>query len=231
MPIALVQSAQHLTPPSTFETSATATISAAIAGNYLLAWCIVDRNCGTITVPAGFTELGTQHNVGPSISLALAYKVAAGGETAISCSWVTAGNCKGGLIVQEYSGVSGIDLANITYTDDSNVNSRSTGTLGPTTVPRTRVLACFAQDSISRLLLGSSPAWTNGFVTNYTSTNPDPGGTQAGNSGGVIAYKDLTSIGTFETTFSYTGTSDQAMTGVIVLKEAGGQQQGYYSAA
>jgi hypothetical protein len=217
MAAAIVQSAGHNAPVATLETTATVTLAApATAGNTLLAVCFWDKNAGVIAIPAGFTAIGTSHDNGPSVNLALAYKVAVGGETSFT-STSTSGASNSGLVVLEISGLTStpFDLGTVTYVDDTNVTTRTTAALGPTTTADSFALAIYAIDTIQMINNGSSPAWTNGFATIWTTAS----GSNAGQAGGVIASHSYSSIqASIQTAFSYSGTADQAMTGLVVFK-------------
>src|SRR5689334_3324824 len=64
----------HISPAAT---TGTITITSATAGNLIIAAIAIDKTSGTVTVPTGFTRIGTDYD-SASVSFALAYKVAAG---------------------------------------------------------------------------------------------------------------------------------------------------------
>jgi len=89
-------------PVSTTTSSITVTLdSAATAGNLLITGVAIDKASGTITVPDGFTLV--QKGEGGISSGAMAYKIAAGGETSITWNWTATE--EGSVWIGEYSGL------------------------------------------------------------------------------------------------------------------------------
>src|SRR3990172_8744685 len=99
---------------TTAVTTGTATISAATAGNLIVAVCAIDKSSGGITIPTGFTRIGTDYDQ-TDVSISWAYKIAAGGETSVQWNWVTSNRFT--LWTAEYSGLTSTPL---------DVNQRNT---------------------------------------------------------------------------------------------------------
>ena len=83
-----------------FDTSITATLSSATAGNLLVA-IIFTRASSISANPSGFTTMLTVTNATENDLLRVAWKIAVGGETALT--W-TQGNDQGSTAISEWSG-------------------------------------------------------------------------------------------------------------------------------
>lgn len=213
MAIAKVQSVQALIDG--LSSTISINFTAATAGHLLLAICAPDKITGTFTYPSGWTPIGTAHDTGPSVGLALAYKVATGGETSVAFSWAGSAS-KPMALMYEFSGVdttSPINQSIINYVDDTNVNSRSTGTTSATTVDNCLAVAICCIDTW--LASASSRTWTNSFVEDYFYTSNTTGA-----EGIDTAFKVITPVGTAESTFSWVSAADQAIGAMVVLAPA-----------
>ena len=91
-------------------TSQSDTLAApATAGNLLITAIAIDKSSGTITVPSGYTLIGSTY-VSANISGALAYKKAVGGEDLTDWNWVTAVTGGATMWLAEYSGIDTLDV-------------------------------------------------------------------------------------------------------------------------
>ena len=171
--------------------------SSATFGNLIVTAIATDKDSINYTVPTGFTLI--EDYAGASVSGAMAYKVSTGGETAIT--WTQGSTTQDTVCwVGEYSGLetSGVfDVSSEGIEDSSGVSSISTGTTSVTSQANELAIAMFGVDTYSNT---ADRAWSNDFTEIDFTYN--------GNPGLAIAYKDLISVGTVETTASWTG-SDQ----------------------
>lgn len=195
-------------------TSISATLDqAATAGNLIVTAVAIDKSSGTITTPTGFTLLHSHDTL--ATSGAIAYKIATGGETTVS--WSYANSEEASVWVGEYSGTATSDVVDVTSVNDTNdvaATSVSTGTTGATSNAEELAMAILIADSGNSMETGR--AWTNGF--NIIAHVTDTSGSPAIN----IATKNLSSVGTQETTFSTTGIGDEMYAMLITFKLSGG---------
>lgn len=205
-----VQRVEPIVSPA--NTTGTCTISAATAGNLLVSACATDKDSGGITIPTGWTRIGTDYQQ-TNVSFSYAYKIAAGGETSIAWSWV---NSKvASLWAAEYSGLTStpLDQNQRNSSVDTAVQTLSTGTTGTTAQADELAIALMASDTAANTETGRS--WTNSFSeVNYstTSTSARPGLS--------VAEKRLAAAATVETTFATTDTGDQMVCVVATFKES-----------
>lgn len=111
----------------------TETISAAVAGNILIAVGVVNENNGTanITGPAGYTTLGTFRQGTIDVNLGVYGKVAAGGETSVAMT-NSAATQRFQTWVGEFSGYTlTLDGSISTAGISSSVSAGDTGTVTP----------------------------------------------------------------------------------------------------
>jgi hypothetical protein len=213
MTATLVQEQSNTQSTSETATTIAATLSpAATAGNLIITACSTDKNAGTWTQPSGFTLL-TPFS-GTNVSLAIAYKVAAGGETTIE--WTTSNSEEHNMWLAEYSGLADTspeDKTASANSGDTDVSSQTSGTTAATTQNDELAVAAFAVDSAS---IGGTTGYSNGFTEEAELTDIN-----SGNSVLWIATKNLTSTGTVETTLTISGGGSDQMAGQIVtFKEA-----------
>lgn len=189
------------------------------SGNLLIAMITYDKNATAITQPTGFTMV--QSITGTSTCSAMAYKISDGTENTVSFTSTSGRPFQ--MAVREYSGLDTFDTSAFTTYSDTAVTSRSSNTTATTTSATALAIALFGSDSRGNTDAGG--AFTNSFVNQSI----DPGGA-SGTSGFYVAIRDLTSTGTYETTYSTSGTGDQ-MTGMIAvfyLAGGGGTANSYY---
>src|SRR6266571_3778535 len=198
-------------------TSVTGTLSAgATAGNII--WCAVgiDKTSGALTVPAGFTTLFAQDSA--SVSTYVGYKVAAGGETAITLAWTTAAPAGAIMWLDEYSDSNTGGLWTILGsanhpTDETTAATWSSGTTAATTA-QGQGLAWFSIDSSST---ATAPTYSNSFV----SLHAYAGGAGKGDMA-VAALADIAAGTAAETTMTYSGTADQHAGAIAVFAKISG---------
>ena len=156
---------QQVSNTSSDVTSVTVTISAATAGNLLVAFA---GNRGTPfatwATPAGWSvAIASFANSGTTASpeLAVFYKVAAGGETSVVLSDASFGTGNMIGLVDEWSGLTSTPL-DATATTDSGASlsvSASSGTTGTTAQADELALGVYCPRSVQ-----SSASFTNSFV-------------------------------------------------------------------
>src|SRR6266568_3082976 len=211
----LVQSITGNSPSSS--TSVTATLAAgATAGNII--WCAVgiDKTSGALTTPSGFTTLFAQDSA--SVSTYVGYKVAAGGETAVTLTWTTAAPAGAIMWLDEYSDTNTGGLWTILGsanhpTDETTAATWSSGTTAATTT-QGQGLAWFSIDSSST---ATAPTYSNSFA----SLHAYAGGAGKGDMA-VAALADIAAGTAAETTMTYSGTADQHAGAIAVFAKISG---------
>lgn len=181
------------------------------SGNLLIAMVTFDKDPTVINAPTGFTVAASVR--GASTGGAIAYKISDASETTVSFTTTTARQYQ--MAVREYSGLDTFDVAAFTAYSDTSVTSRSSNTTATTASATALAIALFGSDSRGNTDAGG--AFTNSFVDQAI----DPGGA-TGNAGFYVAIRDLTSTGTYETTYSTSGTGDQMVGMIAVFYLAGG---------
>jgi hypothetical protein len=208
-PQTLVQSKVGTSASSTSTVTATLT-TGATAGNII--WCAVgmDKSSGTLTPPAGFTQLFAHDSA--SVSIYVGYKVAAGGETAITLSHVNVSPAGDTMWLDEYSdtnsGTWTIAGSANNPTDESTAATWASGTTAATTA-QGQGLAWFAIDSSST---ATAPTYSN----SWTSLHSYAGGAGKGD----MAVAQLASIAAATaatTTQTNPGTADQTSGAIAVF--------------
>jgi hypothetical protein len=205
---------QRVDNRATAATTTTITITAATAGNLLISCIGVDKNSGAITIPTGWTRIGTDY-VQTSVSFAYAYFIAAGGETSVVWNWVTSQTSTSWC--GEYSGLTStpLDVNTRNSSVDTAVTTLSTNTTGTTAQADELAMVFMASDTWTTTEV--TRTWTNSF--SEVSYNIGTGSSRPGLS---IAEKDLTATGTVESTFACVDTGDQMVCVVATFKESGG---------
>ncbi len=215
--ITQVQNVTNFT--STSSNTVTCTLgSAATAGNLLVTVVGTDKTAGTYTVPSGFTMI--QNTSATSVSGAMAYKVATGGETAIPWSQSTS---TGSIAcwVAEYSGTATSNVLDVSAenesssSSDTSVQSLSTGTTATTSQANELAIAMMAPDTMSNVDGGR--AWSNGFAETAFVNVGITGGT-----GLSVAIKNLSSVGGQSSVYSTTDTGDQMYAAIATFRAGGG---------
>ena len=153
-----VYGGSNITSGSCGTLAATATV-----GNLLVLTVSVDKASGTITWPAGYTQVAQRS--GASVSMGVATKVAAGTET--NCGtfgWAT-GELGYSAMLTEYSGASGVDSSAWAPTSYSDTAVTSLSVDPPAATVGGKTIVYFAQDSLN------NPPTNTDFrpvATNYT---------------------------------------------------------------
>ncbi len=204
MAVALVQENTALSAGNSTTQTVTLT-STATAGNILISSVGINKDGGTVTAPSGWTT-ATVVKASTSVTMAVSYKVAVGGEQVITWSNTTSDD--GAVWCGEYSGLSGSapDVSVVTANSGaSSVTSQSTGTTATTSQADTFAIASWAADTAGNVQSGR--AYTNSFSEKFFLQN---------DVGLIIADRTLTSAGTVESTYSTTDAGDQ-MTGAMMV--------------
>lgn len=145
--------------------SVSATLSPAAKKGHLLIVVCASRTVAAFTTPAGFSVAKSELTVAPV--QAIYYKIAAGGETTVSCAG--GGNSRRGIQLYEYSGTARatpLETVNAVASTGTSVNA-SSGSL-TTTSANTLVLG-----AVVMLSSGTGfSAWSNSFTerADFTST-------------------------------------------------------------
>jgi hypothetical protein len=193
-------------------TSTTATFAAsgtAAAGNLLVSAIAIDKSIANGAPPAGWTL--EQYIQSASVTLAVAWKVAAGGETGIT--WTHAGTTSGcRAYVAEYATTlpgawSLLGEAN-EPTDEAGTET-GTGT-GTTTSITASVLAAAASAVDSGA--ASTGSWGGGYAT-----RADSSGDGSGRAGLGYGDRFFASSGTISATFTNAGNVDQWSGAIVVF--------------
>lgn len=182
------------------------------AGNFLISAIAVDKNAGTITIPSGWTQIGTNYS-GPSISLAVAYKSASGSETGVTWNWATTQAGGSACWIAEIA--SPVALGGVAQADSADV-AVSTQTSGTATAGTNAILglALFAIDSDTNFFSEANPfpTFSNSFeIERGTSA------VVAGWPGLYVARKALSGSGSVETTITSGNTTDQVAAQMITI--------------
>jgi len=195
---------------------------AATAGNLLVLGVFPDKTSGAIATPTDFTPVpGASHTTGAGISGALFYKVAAGGEQSVPCTWATGAGVS--IAIVEIAGAhltTPVDQVAFGNSASSNARGVAIGPTGACDTDGELAIALWANDSASTTSGSPAPAWTNGFAEIF---NHGVGNAPANSSAPavVVAMKELGAAGTVQTTFSYPGgSSDENLGFLVTLRPA-----------
>ena len=143
---------------------------------------------------------------------AMYYKVADGTETSVQLSWTNSEDIS--IRVGEYSGVVSVDPLDVNSfgVNSGETTSVATGTTAATAQNDELAIVMMGSDSGANTDTGNS--WSNGFteVLYLPGVSGDPGLS--------VAEKDLTSIGTVQTTFTTTASGDEMVAIVATFKVA-----------
>jgi len=183
------------------------------AGNALVWVAAMDKSPGTLTMTGtGWTVPVNLRST--SVSLAIAWKVAAGTETTLTGT-ASGGNISGGRVWIGELSQSGAGawqaVSASSNSDETTVSSKASGTTAAAAV-LSRAIAAFAIDSVSNR--GTSVSYTNGFTSVFSPVTAGDGG----EAGLWIASADIAAGATASTTISRIGGStDQMSGGILVL--------------
>lgn len=193
-------------------TTLTATFgSATTAGNLLVFAMAGDKNTGALTL-AGWTQVYSL--LSASVSLYLAWKVSAG-ETSVAPSWATTSTAGNTAWVGEYSdagsGAWEVVSSASNITDETNVNTKPTGTTSALTLAGLGIALAAVDSSQSITTVG---AWGNSYASRYSAT-------ALGGRGAIFVAELAEAAGnTANSSFTYTGTADQTSAAIAVFARA-----------
>lgn len=192
--------------------------AAAAADNLIVTGIAIDKNSGTITVPEGFSLVhkGEGQSTTASCSGAMAYKIAAGGETTITWSWSVLQ--EGTAWVGEFSGLAASNVLDRSAENDDYLET-VTASVGTTTLTTTQAdeLAVAMYMSDSSNAVGTARSWTNGFT--FYSGDELPVPADSGQPFINVATTTLSSTQAVNTTLSHDG-SDESYLAVATFKAA-----------
>lgn len=221
----IVQAAQMISPARP-ATTCVGTITAATAGQAIVAAVAGDKNTGTVqfsdninTNGAGWSEVFELTST--STSLYLAFKTSVGGETTITAthSGSSVQGDTGWIAVLTQTGTAawGLLASASNITDEVGGATWATGTTGAASFNGLG----FALVSIDSIVsITGVPSWSNGYVNTGTNGNTPPAAGVAGSGGGsgglYAATKQVDAATTTTSTFATNGGSDQ-LTGAIAV--------------
>ena len=191
----------------------TINFTAATAGNLLIAVFARSTN-STDGTPSGWTPISG--SASGNLDGSWFYKIAAGGEATITSADGASGNATGNVF--EFEGPFAASPLDKTASDSSHLSSatktQSSGTTASTTQAGEFVIAYFAADS------GVTMAGTTALTNDFYKMSGDTTTARAYYCIGILVPAD---IGTYETTFSTSGTGDE-MYGAIAtfMADSGG---------
>lgn len=145
-------------------TTVTATLAtAATAGNLLILYWSSATAPGTITGPTGYTQAVT---VGTAPVSRIYYKVAVGGETAVTIAQTS--SVLVNIFVQEVAGWTGIPTLDVSSSNTATAatSASTTATTGPTNATPAWAAALFGYSAAA----GASLTWTNNYQEEYLTT-------------------------------------------------------------
>jgi hypothetical protein len=183
---------------------------AATAGNLLVVGIGGDKDIGTLTL-TGYTETVALRT--SSVSLSLAWKTAAGGETTISGTISGANSGSSDMWAGEYeeagSGAWELKASASSNDDGSNTLTKTTGTTGAATGDGLAI-AAWSVDS-------QGSGFTQSYSNSFTERAAAAGGSTAG-AGLWIAEKTIAASATTECTITRaTGASADQMSGAVLV--------------
>lgn len=207
------------TVESSSVTSLSATLPAApVSGNIIVYFLIVDKASGTLTQPTGFSTPSTSANT--NVSGMMVMKTSDGTESgAISGSWSTARPAKCRVVEFQASGTIGFGaFATPVYqgTNSAGITTNAVSAPADTNL----LIALIGKDSAKNAAdpdPGSS--WTDSFST-YAIDWSVP--TDNGEPAIAIGLRTVSGSGSYSTTFSHDGNTDQWVAFLAALTETGG---------
>jgi len=178
---------------------------------------VVGNSDATISTPAGFSVGGSAIN---AQGLYLFYKVAAGGETAITLTPSVTRPVVGAIL--EYSGVLSVSPADqnvsATNTGSSTTGPVSAGTTGSTSQASELVVAVTGPHSFPDSATPTSPTWTNSYTNRFTRATTFT--TNSRNSAIFVSDLVVSSIGTQTTSTSWTNSAPDWGAIIVTFKGA-----------
>lgn len=189
----------------------------ATAGNLIFLLACADKNPTGLQAPAGFTLIGENYNA--SISYAVFYKIAAGGEQSFTITSSVAQQHQHAVI--EIPGIAATGTLGQTAFNNSNgttnVKGVSCGSIAATLggVPHLAV-SFMVNDTATSAQVANEYTFNNGF-----SAKPFLAYPPFAHPGILIGIREITADGTVTTAGGYTtGASDQHSGGIILFKRA-----------
>lgn len=206
------QSAQN----SAVGNTVTVTISAATAGNLLIACAARSVNVASWTDPGGIFAAISDSGTTGNMAGKWYYGIAAGGETSVVLTGGAAGDTIRG-VVAEIEGPFDASPLDVSAEDQANVatvvTSQSTGTTGTTAQNDEVAIAFFGGDTAQ--LIDGGKAYSNSFSEVIFASSVS----STARAGIAVAKKVLTSTGTVECTYSDTDTGDEMYGAVATFKK------------
>ncbi len=153
-------------------TSFTATLPvAATAGNLLIGLFVTRDDVNVPATPAGWTAVAVPQDTHFTGYAAMFYKVAAGGETDITCTSTL--SRFGGVAIEEWTGTTATPLDAATVAAGSVNPDVNTEVITCAAAPSTTKSVVFAFAGITGWPADSYSSWSNGFVNEYQAEGPD----------------------------------------------------------
>lgn len=185
------------------------------SGNVLECRVSWDKNAVSCTTPTGWTLV--QSRFGADCCGIWFRKVSDGTEGTVTLAPNT--NRPYQMCLFEWSGIDTFDTSATANSGTTAVTSQASGTTGTTAQANSTLFAFFGSDSRGSTDTGGA------FNNSFTDESINPGGA-SGNAGFYNAKREVSSTGTYSTTYSTTGTGDQmfGMIAVYYLASGGGSQ-------
>jgi len=212
-----VQAAVSLVQSATAELQNVSSLSAAFgagatAGNLLVAVCATSANTTlSISSPSGFSTAISQSG---TPSQGIFYKIAAGGETTITCSFGATATV--GVHIYEYSGIdssSPLDATGSTTGSGTSVSSGSVTTSNANNLLFSAIVSAFNGNGSS----ANFSSWTNSFVERSDFSNG--GGSPSARSTYAGTDRIVSTTGTYSTGATASG-SGSWRGQIVAFKEA-----------
>lgn len=213
---------QTKTAYSDTTTAPTATYtSTPTSGNVLECRISWDKNAVSCATPSGWTLVHSYFS--SSVGGAWFRKVSDGTEGTVTLS--PGANRPYQMCLFEWSGIDTFDVSATANSGATAVTSQTSGTTATTAQANSTIFAFFGSDSRGSTDAGAA------FTNSFTDEAINPGGA-TGTSGFYNARREVSSTGTYETTYSTSGVGDQ-MFGMIAVYYmsgggGGGGANGYY---
>jgi hypothetical protein len=187
----------------------------ATAGNLIAAMCTWNNPLTYATDPTGFTAGPRVPATTGNLSSATFWKIAAGGETAVTFGATGASPTTVGGFLAEFAGPFAASPLDKSAENEAHigtaVTSCASGTTDATTQADELLLAFFGADQAT--LVEDGRAYTNSF------TEVGISGTGVNRAASIIAKRVVSATGTYSTTFSTSDTGDEMYGAIMTFKK------------
>lgn len=187
----------------------------ATAGNLLVAGVVVSSSSAGFTTPTGWTLLH-HYQASGALNFAFYYRVSDGTETNVTMSWVN--TLQSNAFIAEYEGWTGTPTLDQSAENETNLASATTSCSSgsiTTTQAACLLVAAFGSDSYNNVDGGR--AYSDSFAERVAYNSGS--GTRPGI---FLADREVSSTGTYDTTFSTTDGGDEMYGAIAAFYSAGG---------